>query len=191
MNDSAVITYTARGFERTISEGGSGIWTLNARRVRKTKYLVCVQNRGKADYHGNDWGNVSAKHKHAFLVGKISDVVLVREKKIDSNGKRKPQKWLIVISEYAEVDYPDMWDGARNPVAYNSLTELGINVDDLKFTKMPKVDKNIEDLVDEEQDVEEYCSDILSEGITIKEAKNLLAIKLDISPDDIEIIIRY
>lgn len=188
MNDSAVVTFTARGKDRLVREGGSRSWVLNSKRVRNTKYLVCVQNRDEADNHGNDWGEVSAEHKHAFLVGKIADVVLVREQKMDSNGKLKPKRWLIQISEYAEVDYPDKWDGARNPVAYSSLTELGIDEEELKFLPMPEAE--YETYCEEEIESESDSSDTQDEGITIKEAKRLLATKYDVSSDDIEIVIR-
>lgn len=187
MNNSAVVTFTARGKERLLREGGSRSWVLNSKRVRNIKYLVCVQNRSEADNHGNDWGEVSAEHKHAFFVGKISDVVLVGEQKMGSNGKLKPKRWLIKISEYAEIDYPDKWDGARNPVAYSSLNELGIDEGKLKFLQMPETD---EIYSEEEVELESGSFGTQHEGITIKEAKKLLATKYDVSVDDIEIVIR-
>ena len=38
------------------------------------------------------------------------------------------QRWIIEISEYAVVDYPETWGEWRNPVKYTTLEELGIDL---------------------------------------------------------------
>jgi len=75
-----------------------------------------------------------------------------------------------------------MWDGARNPVAYSSLFELGIEENKLKFKKMPEVTIEPPKAVLEE--------DPFPEGITIQQAKILLSKKYEVSVDSIEVIIR-
>ncbi|GAA0510168.1 hypothetical protein GCM10009414_19900 [Tatumella terrea] len=177
MKDSAIVVFTARGKDCLIADGGSGSWVLNEKRASACKYLVCVQNRGPADYHNDDWGNVSAPHKNAFFVGKISDVVLAP----DWDGER-PKRWLIRVDEYAEIAYENMWDGARNPVAYTSLKGLGIDEEKLQFNKMPYVE------VVSPKITENKNSD--TEGITIRQAKILLSKKYDVPQESIEIIIR-
>jgi len=177
MNDSAVVVFTARGFDRLLSDGGSGSWVLSEKRASRCKYVVCVQNRDPADHHNDDWGSVSDPHKNAFFIGKISDVVVSPE----WDGSR-PTRWLIKVSEYAKVTYPNMWDGARNPVAYSSLTALGIDENDLNFNAMPDVDVRPPKIVQEE---EPY-----PDGISIQQAKILLSKKYEVSEESIEIIIR-
>jgi len=177
MNDSAVVVFTARGVDRLLSDGGSSSWVLNQKRASRCKYVVCVQNRDPADNHNDDWGNVSDPHKNAFFIGKISDVVISPE----WDGSR-PTRWLITVSEYARIAYPDMWDGARNPVAYSSLSELGINENNLVFKKMPYTEIKSPEIAQED---ETYPN-----GISISQAKILLSKKYDVSEESIEIIIR-
>ncbi|WP_090121317.1 hypothetical protein [Kosakonia arachidis] len=136
-----------------------------------------MQNRDLTDNHNDDCGTVTAPHKNAFFVGMISDVVLSPE----WDGKC-PKKWLIKVRQYAEVSYPDMWDGARNPVACPSLSELGIDERKLKFNKIPEVNIESPKAAPEE--------DPFPEGITIQNVKILLSKKYEVSVDSIEIIIR-
>ncbi|MEM6052038.1 hypothetical protein AAH450_15850 [Erwinia sp. P7711] len=177
MSDSAVVVFTARGFDRLLSDGGSGAWVLSEKRASRCNYVVCVQNRDPADNHNNDWGAVSDPHKNAFFIGKISDVVVSPE----WDGSR-PTRWLIRVSEYAKVAYPDMWDGARNPVAYSSLSGLGIDENELSFIRMPDVEINSPEPAQEE---EPYPN-----GISIQQAKILLSKKYEVSEESIEIVIR-
>jgi len=177
MNDSAVVVFTSRGFERLLSDGGSGSWVLSEKRASRCKYVVCVQNRDPADNHNNDWGGVSDPHKNAFFIGKISDVVVSPE----WDGSR-PTRWLIRVSEYARVAYPDMWDGARNPIAYSSLSDLGIDENELFFNKMPNVEIKSPEISQEEVPY--------PNGISIQQAKILLSKKYEVSEESIEIIIR-
>lgn len=177
MEDSAVVVFTSRGVDRLIKDGGSGDWVLNNKRASECKYVVCVQNRGPADNHGDDWGGVSDPHKSAFFIGKISKVVLAPE----WDGEL-PRRWLIAISQYATVSYPDMWSGARNPVAYSSLSELGIDEESLKFIDMPYVHIEAPKL--------EGKKAVKDTGITIKEAKILLSKKYDVAEESIDITIR-
>lgn len=179
MTDSTIVVYTARGLERMLKEGGSQAWVLSEKRARGCKYVVCVQNRDPADNQHNDWGDVSDPHKNAFFIGKIADIV----PSPTWDGSR-PKKWLIQVSEYAHVAIPDMWDGARNPVAYSSLKELGINENSIIFNKMPKP------AVEIAQPKTVQPTEPQLSGITIQQAKKLLAKKYEVSEDNIEIIIR-
>jgi len=177
MNDSAIVVFTARGLETLLSEGGSQSWVLNQNRAKNCKYLVCVQNRSPADDYDHDWGKVSDPHKNAFFIGLIEDVVESPE----WDGS-KPTRWLIKVSKYAETAYPNMWDGSRNPVAYTTLSELGINEQDLNFKLMPFVEIPAPNITNKNKKNED--------GISISQAKILLAKKYDVSEDNIEIIIR-
>jgi len=160
----AVCVLTARGIEKVLAEGGSQAWVLDAKRARTCQYVICVQNRGFAD----DWGNVSAPHHTAFLVGRLKDVV--RSKEQDSENR-----WVLVFSEYAEVDVPDAWPGNRNPVLYTTLGQFGIDVNQLKFQPMPE---------------QEPHPPAKAAPLTIAEAKAGLAQTFGVAPSDIEITVR-
>jgi hypothetical protein len=94
------------------------------------------------------------------LVGKVKDVVPSTE---------TPGRWLILISEYASVDFKDQWSG-RNPVAY------------WKDSDFPDIDFKALDY----QPVEPAKP----EGLTIAAAKAGLAITFNVPETAIEITIR-
>ena len=168
----AICVLTARGIETILAEGGSQAWVLDARRARKYKYVVCVQNRGFTD----DWGKVSAPHHTAFIVGKLKDVVRSQEKGC-------ADRWLLTFSEYAEVDVPDAWPGFRNPVLYTDLESFPIDVEALQFHPMP---------VPAPTTVPEVAAaaETGPRPLTMAEAKAGLALTFGVAPSDIEIIVR-
>lgn len=159
MNNNCVVVLTARGKTRILKEGGSQSWRLNAHNAGKCDYLVCVQNRKQS------WGEPEVDHHTAFLVGKISSISQSQEE--DADGR-----WIINISEYADISIPNMWDGNRNPVSYSSLEEMNIDLNELKFTKLN----------------EDNSSKTLDK-ISIPEAKRLLANYFDVPQENISITI--
>lgn len=161
-----VCVLTARGIERILADGGSQSWVLDAKRARRCQYVVCVQNRGFVD----DWGQVSAPHHTAFVVGKLKDVVRSKEKDCEN-------RWCLVFSEYAEIDVPDAWPSNRNPVLYTDLEQFGIKLDELEFHPMP-----------EQEPVPEVKRQV--GPLTMAEAKAGLAQTFGVQPSDIEITVR-
>ena len=85
---------------------------------------------------------------------------------------------MIAISEFARINYPDLWDHGRNPVRYASLEELGISLDGLEFQPMQTRGEPLA--------ATERCPTML----TIAEAKKALAATFGVKPEDIEITIR-
>ena len=168
MKNNCVVVLTARGKSRILKEGGSQAWRLKAHHARKCSYVVCVQNRNKS------WGQPEAKHHTAFLIGKISSISQSQE--ADSKGR-----WIINISEYADISIPNMLEGNRNPVAYRSLEELNINLEDLQFHKLEQET----DVLEETSKLEEKKL----EKISIPEAKRLLANYFDVPQENISITI--
>jgi hypothetical protein len=162
---SAVCVFTGRGLDSLLADGGSRAWVLDAKRARACDYVVCVQNRDDKD----DWGQVSAPHKTAFVVGKLKDVVRDPE----SDQKR----WILVFSEYAEIDIADAWPGYRNPVFYTDLNSLNIDVKSLDFHAMPEQENA-------------PASEGMHRKLTITEAKEGLALNFGVSPSAIEITVR-
>ena len=163
---SAICVLTARGIEKILAEGGSQAWVLDAKRARRCEYIVCVQNRGFTD----DWGNASAPHHTAFIVGRLKDVVRSKEQDCES-------RWILTFSEYAEIDVADAWLGHRNPVLYTDLESFGIDVDALQFQPMPEQKPKVK-------------SGEKHRPLTMAEAKAGLALTFGIDPSGIEITVR-
>lgn len=105
-----------------------------------------------------------ANKRNAFLVGLISRIRHVEEK-----------RWAIHISKYASIDIPNIWKGWQNPVHYTTLKELGIEPSVLKFEKIEQEEKT---------EIQEIPP------LSIKQAKEGISKKFNISPDQIEIVIK-
>ncbi|QCO23157.1 hypothetical protein C9E88_016720 (plasmid) [Acinetobacter cumulans] len=167
MKNQCVVVLTARGKSRILKEGGSQAWRLNAHHAGKCSYVVCVQNRNKS------WGQPEAKHHTAFLIGKISSISQSQEE--GSQGR-----WIINISEYADISIPNVWDGNRNPVAYRTLEELNIDLENLQFNKLEQEPNVLEQANKPKEELEK---------ISIPEAKRLLANYFDVPQENISITI--
>jgi len=163
-----LIVFTARSPERIIREGGSQAWLLNPARAKLCAWLVCTQNRHNPDHEFSD---ATEPHGCGFLLGRISGV---RPSEEDEG------RWLISISEFARINYPDLWDHGRNPVRYTSLGELGISLDGVQFQPMPT----------SAEPRPPVGSQRVPPTLTIAEAKRALAASFGVKPEAIEITIR-
>ncbi len=117
MPHAAIVTFTAQPVDEILARGGSGDWRLDAARARYFDYLVCTQNR-----RNQGFGTPVAPHRAAFLIGRISEVVVSPE---------RHDRWLIKISEYVELNLPNIWGkhgNLRYPVWYSTLEQLGIDL---------------------------------------------------------------
>jgi len=166
---NSIIVFTAKNLAKTIEQGGIGNWKLNAIRAKKADYVVLTANS-----HHRKTTHSKEKHRSAFLVGKISGV---SPETYDELGNKEDDRWLIEISEYAMVDIPEVWGGYQNPVKYADIEDLGIKLDLLDWKSFPKNNKQ-----------KILRSNI--QALTIDEAKQGIAKKMDINPDCIEIIVR-
>jgi hypothetical protein len=173
MTTPCLSVLTARGADRLLAEKGTQAWRLRPQNVEKLAYCVCVQNQ-----RNGPWGGADQPHHHAFMVGKITEVV--------ESPEGRAGRYLVVFSEYARIDVPNAWPGLRNPVRYATLEEFGImDADALEWHQMP-----IEGIAaisgaseDEEQDG--------FGPLTIAEAKTGLALGLGVPETAIEISVRY
>lgn len=175
---NAIAVFTARGLERTFTEGGSMAWVLDARRARKYEYVVCIQNYDPK----NNWGQASYDHKTAFLVGRLESVLPVPKK-----NPADKQRWLLKFSEYARISIPDAWPGNQNPVFYTDLETLGIDPGSLQFHPMPRPHEAEVPAYEEHEDDAAGQNDVLP--LSVAEAKAGLALKYDVDPSNIKIII--
>ncbi|MFP0195966.1 hypothetical protein ACKJSM_12430 [Pseudomonas sp. PHC1] len=189
-NEECVTVYTCRGKNRIIAEGGSQAWRIDMSKASKHRYLICVQNRNQT------WGQATADHQTAFLIAKISTV----EK---SPVEKDADRAIIRFSEFADLAVPNSWDGNRNPVAYRTLSEFGINSSDdlenLNWTRLGSHFNLWEEtptliLGDdyEAAKLDDTSSPELTtqDSLSIDDAKRGLALRFGVSVEQIEIIIR-
>jgi hypothetical protein len=162
---SAIAVFTGKSLEHVLQDGGSQSWVLDRNNARRCTYLVCCRS-------GVEWVEGHEPRGSAFLVGRVEEVVPSTE---------DPGRWLIRISAYAKVSFPDVWKGWRNPVRYTDLDALGIDVKSLRFQPMPEKG---------EEPRTKPAGAVATQGLTIAEAKLGLAKTFGVSEDAVEITIR-
>lgn len=170
MPHSAIAVFTSENRAEILAVGGSVSWVVAEKQVRRREFLVCIRNTRAVDFADHE------PHGTAFLVGRISGL---KPHGVDRKGM---PRWVILLSEYAETDYPEAWGEWRNPVKYTSLEELGIDLKQLKFKPMPNPTK----------DLAPPTSPLPAKmgALTIAEAKAGLALQFGVPPEAIEILIK-
>ncbi|VVP38819.1 hypothetical protein PS850_04793 [Pseudomonas fluorescens] len=193
-NLECVTVFTCRGKDRILRERGSQSWRINMSRASKCKYVVCVQNRNET------WGQATADHKTAFLIGKISSIEPSKEKGCADRA-------IINISEYAEISIPNCWDGNRNPIAYRRLADFGIrnfaDFEDLPFCRLgirfnllgddqeqPEMPGDDYEAISRDEEIPIPANDETVMSLSIDEAKKGLARRFGVSIEQIDITIR-
>jgi hypothetical protein len=167
---SAIAVFTANSRTEILEVGGSAAWVVAEKQARRREFLVCVRNARDVDFPDHE------PHGMAFLIGRISGL---KPHGVDRKGM---QRWIIEISEYALVDYPEKWGEWRNPVKYTTLEELDIDPKKLKFKPMPTPTKILTPPAPREGSK--------MGGLTIAEAKAGLALQFGVPPEAIEILIK-
>jgi hypothetical protein len=170
MPHSAIAVFTADSRNEILEVGGSVSWVVAEKQARRREYLVCIRNARDVNFRDHE------PHGTAFLVGKISGLTPY------GYDKKGMQRWIIMISEYAFVDYPEKWGEWRNPVKYTTLEELGIDPKDLSFKPMPAPTKVLTPQPSSET--------VRARPLTISEAKAGLALQFGVLPEAIEILIK-
>jgi hypothetical protein len=165
----AIAVFTADTVEEILVQRGSGGWVISPATASQCKYVVCCRKE--------NWKNRKAgvPNRAAFLIGLVSGL----QKRTDSENERGQSRFLIEVSEYALLNKPNVWNKeARNPVAYLTLSELGIDLRGLKFKPLPSAPAL------------GGSRDARAKTMTIAEAKQALAASFGVSPEDVEITIR-
>jgi hypothetical protein len=165
----AIVLFTSETVETILSQGGTDGWVLSPKKAGTRKFVVCCRKPA--------WNNKKEgiAHRAAFLIGLISGL----RKKPDSENDRGQPRFLIELSEYATLKGSQVWDKeSRNPVAYKTLEELGMDLRGLKFIPMPVPAASAKP------------GSASGAPMTIADAKKALAATFGISPDDVEITIR-
>ena len=170
MPHSAIAVFTANSRNEILEVGGSVSWVVAEKQALRREYLVCIRNARGVKFHDHE------PHGTAFLVGRISGLTP------HGTDKKGMPRWIILISEYAFVDYPEKWGEWRNPVKYTTLEELGIDLKDLTFKPMPAPTKVLTPQPSSET--------VRGRPLTILEAKAGLALQFGVLPEAIEILIK-
>lgn len=174
---TAVAVFSGKSIEHVLRDGGSQSWRLLPRHARRSEYLVCCRS-------AVDWVEGNEKRGSAFLIGRISGVV-------NATDDPRKDRWLVQLSEYAEIAVMDVWKGWRNPVKYGTLEELGIDLTGVKFKPMPG--QSGKPLANKSIEASPTATTPPAAGLgtlTIAQAKPFLARMYGVSEDAIEITIR-
>jgi hypothetical protein len=167
-DQDAIVVLTSETVETILANRGTGDWVLSPKKAGTCKYAVCCRKPA--------WNNrkEGIAHRAAFLIGLISGLV----KKPDSENHRNQPRFRIELSEYATFERADVWKEGRNPVSYQTLKALGIDLRGLKFKPMPVPAASAK------------SAGTGGTSMTIAEAKKALAASFGVSPEDVEITIR-
>lgn len=119
MPKDVVMVFTSKSLETMKKEGGSGNWSARRDRLQHAQWIVAVRNR-----HSN-WSQGDEPHGSAFLIGHVTGV--------KPSPPSRPNRFVIAFDRYAEIKIENAWGHGRNPVTYTSLSELGINPEQLDW----------------------------------------------------------
>lgn len=129
MTNSALVVFTYRSKPTLLAERGSQAWALNPSNARRCTYLVCTRNRYFAYTSPEEQAAAREEHGAAFMVCKISTV---------EPSPERPERYIVRFDEYAVLDEPEFWSGARNPVWYvEDIASLGIDPTKLEWLALP------------------------------------------------------
>ncbi|MDX1486151.1 MAG: hypothetical protein R3229_16890 [Alphaproteobacteria bacterium] len=167
--ENTVKVFTAKSVDRILKEGGTSSWKLNQRRARQMEYAVCYRNVNRTDELGG--GPTPERQHESFLIGRIRDIV---------PSPSHPDRWLIRFGEYARLDGEEKWAGDRNPVIYDDIEELEIDLTDLEWMPMPQTEP-----IPERPSHEVSTPD----GMSIDDAKKGLAQRFGVREDQVRITI--
>jgi len=163
---SAIAVFCGKSRERILREGGTQAWRLVPSHAAKQEFVVCCRS-------GVDWVEGSEERGSAFLIGKVSGIAKATD---------YPGRYLIKITEYADVSIPGVWQGWRNPVKYTTLEELGIDAAQLRFKQLEEATPSATP--------SETSSGASALSLSIAQAKPALARHYEVPVDAVEITIR-
>ena len=117
------MVFTSKSLETMKAEGGTGNWAGKEERLKHTKWVVAARNLKSA------WTQGDEPHGSAFLIGRVSGVKAAPAPESD--------RFVIQFDRYADLSIPKAWTNNRNPIAYTSLSALGIDPEKLEWKNFP------------------------------------------------------
>src|SRR5690554_2322234 len=185
MKHEVVVTFTGRGVSSMANHGGSGDWTAAPGHLKKASYLICVRNR-RRDHE--EWAEEDLPHGTAFLLARVTGV--------SEAPRRTPtqkQRYIVTFDEYTEIEVEDAWHkctgGQRFPVAYSSRAEVeaALGID---FEAPEREWKRLSDLRSEQLN-DEWDDDDAPPSLTVEQAKQGLTAHFGVSPEQIDIQVKF
>jgi hypothetical protein len=162
-----VMVFTSKSLETMIHEGGTGNWAGKEERLRHTKWVVATRNLK------SDWTQGDEPHGSAFLVGRVSGV--------KPSPAPEQDRFVIQFDQFAHITIPNAWTNNRNPIAYTSLSDLGIDPDKLDWKVFPPQSQTISHLNNTSE----------PPATVIDQARAMIASALSISPEAVKITVAF
>jgi hypothetical protein len=166
MNDT-VMVFTSKSLETMRSEGGTGNWAGREERLKHTKWVVATRNLKSA------WTQGDEPHGSAFLIGRISGVKAASAPESD--------RFVIQFDRYANLAIPNAWTNNRNPIAYTSLSALGIDPERLEWR----------DFSASTAQGSQGTPPLEAPANVIDQARTMIAHALSIPPDAVKITVAF
>ena len=166
-----IAVLTTRTVAQILADQGLTGVTLDLRKARRCRFLVCVRSSQAPDADHNRPSGA------AFLVGRIA------------GAEKLSGQSLVRFNEVARVEIPFAWKGGTHPVHYTSFEELGIVASDLRFEDVPDLGGKAFAVPFNRSDMAGEDSSAIS-PLSIQAAKQGLAVMFGVDPEQIEITIR-
>ena len=193
MLDPVLLIFTVEGEDLIRRRGWSGYWPVNPERAKGFKYVLFCQNLRRSKVMKEEWDSFATgtkPHCTGFLLARIADVVPANQLDPSPNVK---DRWILTLSDAAEVDLPKLWKGWRYSAYYqHTLQDLGLDPDKLSFEPMPSPvavetadatqTVSLSELAEETKSISE------SDG-PLADIRRYAASRLGVQPNEVEISI--
>lgn len=157
-----LMVYTVDSLAACIQRGGVGWWTVGARPVDKIKYVIVTQKGGIDDKTAKFIIRVTGYQRHST-----------------------ENRVLFTFDEYAKINVPDAMPVQQNPIAYVSVSDYGLCIEDLAWVNVNAVE------VLPDSPNEQHASIVDFADLTIVQIKEGLARKFSVKPEAIEITVKH
>jgi hypothetical protein len=154
-SEKAMVVLNSRTIDQMHQDGGCGFWVAKATSVLGCQYVVSTYNSRQKTIDG-------LSHGSAYMIGEIAGVTAIKG------------RCLVRLSRLAEINVANVWTpGGSNPVHYEMLDSLDIDINDLDWKAWPGTETAAK-----------------KRGLTIQDAKLGLAETFGVKPEQVEISIR-
>jgi hypothetical protein len=173
--------HTDEPISTIINNGFTGDWPLNRDIAVACDYVVLCRNvSGKYNHD-------KTTHNRGFMVGKVSNVI---HKSTVNKGKRKVNRFIVSLSEFAEIDVDSLWPKLRNNVHYvRDYTLLG-TLGELIWKPIAAAAFELNLVPSEIKTLAESASSD-PDKLTMNQAKERLALTYGVRPEAIVITINF
>jgi hypothetical protein len=181
-NTRAAVVYTHETIAEIAKEGGTQDWKMDAKHIGAFDYVIAARSRtASGDPH--DVRPV----KSAFMIGKVADIVPAT--KVNGPRHNDDRRWLIRLSEVAQINIPNFWNFGRWPMRIGTLAEFGVDPADYAFRPLSDFLDGDAKAAGPDPDLAERARRSVSE--IIAEHRTGIAREVGVAEDRIDITIRF